>query len=218
MVRPDLIETMSMEKVIRNWDEWKQVGDSGSEAIGKLRTWAMRWTGATGIDGKVDVLIDFLSWIDIPDQLGHRYKNNGGMFSIQALQSELQALEKIYLVLDELKTGAGLFHADEREHTNRWFSDLLRLAMQEIKVNLSVRVPTGVQVVTPETASGMKFDSVFVIGLTEGIFPRIQHESWLLSDEERGLLNEAGVLLSRSKSRQGVEDLNFDNRSSRKLS
>lgn len=208
-IDPDKIEENCLDRVIRSWEDWTTGGGDEYEGIVQLQIWADRWQAAAEFGEKAQILIDFLYWVDIPLQLGCERKNNFGRLSADVFQAEIHALKKMHEILYDLIESASFYHSNIRGEGGQDFVLIFQLAMQGEMIALKRRDAGGVQVVTPETASGMLFDSVFLVGMSEGIFPRMQYESWLLSEEERGWFEEAGIFLTRSGNRQKNEDLAF---------
>lgn len=50
----------------------------------------------------------------------------------------------------------------------------------------------GIYVISPEQIMGLKFEKIYAAGMTEGDFPAELRADWLIKEDERKILNEAG--------------------------
>jgi len=213
----DQLEKCLLDEVIRDWEDWKaalerqapceEVGEVWRQGWEELRRRAQEWSGAAPWTKWADLLRGLISWLDVPEALGRR--RGCGTLSLFEVRAEMQSLQALQEIADQMERLTGLLRQTGEIVGIGEFADVLRRMLEDTSISLTERHDTGVQVVTPETASGMNFRAVFVLGLAEGEFPAPPRESWLYSDRERRTLREAGVFLSTSEDRTASEDFSF---------
>ena len=213
----DQLESCLLAEVIRGWNDWsvalgRRAPDEATDAVwrqgwNELRERVREWSGPATWTQWGKRLCDLLDWLDIPATLGRR--RSEGILSLAEIRAELTSLEELRDVANQMERLDALLQQSEDPAGATDFADFLRRSLQDLSVSLVDRQDTGVQVVTPETASGMKFRAVFVLGLAEGEFPAPPRESWLYSDQERRTLAEAGISLPTSEDRAAAADFSF---------
>ncbi len=213
----DFFEGRLLEEVIRNWAEWptalaRQAPDETTqeEWRGKwqeLRLRAQEWERPVAWAEWASRLRDLLSWLDLPGQL--QRLRRADILSLPEVRAELQCLEEVLTAATALENLAGVSPTGDNLPVIADLGDMLRQLLGEATVALVDRQAAGVQVVTPETGSGMSFKTVFILGLAEGDFPAPPRESWLYGDRERQTLGEAGVLLRTANDRVAAADFSF---------
>lgn len=214
---PDLLEKSLLGAVIRDWNDWdeainRQAPDENRanewrKGLSELRSQVLKWTDEATWQGRASELRELMQWLGIPSLL--QSKRSDGLIDLMEVRAEMEAMSALLAAADELEEISGILIAKNTGITVGTFAALLRRILQGARVNLSDRRDTGVQVVTPGTASGMRYPLVFVLGLTEGEFPAPAKESWLYGDEERRSLGEAGIILSTAEGRTATEDFYF---------
>ncbi len=120
--------------------------------------------------------------------------------------AELLRLLRSLLVADSLLTA---LDANPASDSARFLREL-RSAIDQARVNRSPTRTGRVLVTTVTDARGLPHDHVFILGLSEGIFPAPQAEDPLYLDSERQALREAGVLLETQAERAGDEGLFYE--------
>ncbi len=213
----DLLERCLMGEVIRDWEDWqpaihRQAPDESTEeswhsSWAELRQKAQEWSGTASWMTWADRLRRLLFWINVPAVMGRR--RAAGILSLTETRAELLSLQALLDAVGQVERIPGFLQHPEEKIGAGTFVDILRRMLQDTTVSLADRQDMGVQVVTPETASGMNFQAIFVLGLAEGEFPSRPRESWLYSDRERRAMREAGVFLSTSEERTAAENFSF---------
>ena len=213
----DELEKCLLSEVIRNWEDWmtamtrqapeEAVGEKWRQGWNELQQRVKEGSGAASWTDWAARVRNLLVWLDAPTVLGRRRRE--GTLSLFEVRAELESLESILGAMDQMEQMAALLQQNGEKTGPGDLAEILRRVLSEATVNLSERQDTGVQVVTPETASGMNFRAVFVLGLAEGKFPAPPRESWLYNDRERRTLGEVGVCLSTSEDRTAAADFAF---------
>ena len=213
----DSFEQALLDEVIRHWEAWpaalaRRAPDGATQEAWRdkwheLRQRAQEWEQPATWTEWADRLRGLLSWLELPAQL--RRLRRAGTLSLAEVRAELQCLEAILAVAATLAGLTAIAPADEGVPGLAELDEMLRQLLGEATVALEERQAAGVQVVTPETGSGMNFRAVFVLGLAEGEFPAPPRESWLYGDRERQTLGEAGVLLRTAQDRAAAADFSF---------
>ena len=213
----DEMEKCLLEEVLKDWEDWpaamqrrapaENVSESWRQGWQELRQRGQEWAGDSTWANWAERLQDFLSWIDAPAAICRRRID--GVLSLEEARAEMQCLQALQEAVTELEQVAEKLRQPEEKAGAGKFAEMIRRFLADATVTLVDRQATGVQVVTPETASGANFRAVFVLGLAEGKFPAPPRESWLYSDRERRTLGEAGVLLPTSEERTAAADFAF---------
>ncbi len=213
----DQLESCLLGEVIRGWSDWpvalgRSAPDEMTDALwrqgwNELLLYVREWSGPATWTQWAKRLSGLLDWFDVTATLGRR--RSKGVLSLAEIRAELTSLAALRDATVQVKQLDEVLRQPEEMVGAADFADFLRRTLQDLSVSLADRQDTGVQVVTPETASGMKFRAVFVLGLAEGEFPAPPRESWLYSDQERRTLAEAGISLPTSEDRAAAADFSF---------
>ncbi len=138
-----------------------------------------------------DYLQGFLDYLSLPEKFGALYR--AGVLDLAQLGLLLKTHKKMS---DALKELADLYkRAGERETrlpAGRYAATLAQ-KMAEMSIN-SPGDRGGVRVVEASDVAGLSASYVYIFGLKEGDFPRLEAENWLYSDVERKNLSMVGVL------------------------
>lgn len=213
----DRLERLLLDEVVRGWEDWpaalrrripEDSADAGwLEAWPRVRERAAAWDGPAAWPEWAGRLRGLLEWLEVPAALGRRRRS--GVLGLDAVRAELQGLEALTGAAAQLEALDGLADRPGTAVDAGEAAAALRRLLEDVPVLLADRMEGGVQVVTPETASGMNFRAVFVLGLAEGEFPAPPRESWLYSDRERQALAAVGVILRTSRQRAAAADFAF---------
>jgi ATP-dependent helicase/DNAse subunit B len=214
---PELLEKLLLPEVLSRWEDWdsallrqapdETIAKQWLEDMAELRDQAGRWTQAENSSRIIDCFQGWLQWLDFPATL--RCCRKAGILGLMEMRAELSAWQQVTAAVTEMENIFGWLDPAAKGFNAADFSSMLRRLLNSATVDLRDRQDSGVQVVTPGAASGMKFPVVFILGLTEGEFPAQPRESWLYSDSERRLLAEVGIPLSTAAARSSMEDFNF---------
>ena len=201
------VEYDVLKVVIKAINDWP-VNQPWSESFQELRQWMEDWSATQNWLEQIDVLRRFLLALDLPACIA-AYLDNG-MFPAGMEKHEQQAMKLLFEVLSELEADAELVAINEAPLTDkRKFNEMLSQALRETNMETAERKGSGVQFVTPDTASGRQYHTVFLADLTDGVFPKSQKENWLYSEAERRRLSELGVALPLPGATLKREDLAF---------
>lgn len=202
----DELECSLLGEVLRNWEDWP----TSEEWRGKwqeLRLRVQEWESPAAWSEWARRLRELLLWLDVSQTL--KQQRQLGTLSLPEVRAELECLNELLAAADSMQELSGFWPQDGELPGIAEMGELLRQLLADATVALEDRQDAGVQVVTPETGSGMKFRMVFVLGLAEGEFPAPSRESWLYDDRERRTLSEAGVFLRTADDRAATADFAF---------
>ncbi|HHW14602.1 MAG TPA: hypothetical protein GXX28_06680, partial [Firmicutes bacterium] len=104
---------------------------------------------------------------------------------------------------------AGNLLPETEELTLADFLATLQAALTEARYTVSPAAPGGVALLTETQSRGLEFPYVFFLHLLDGVVPRPAGEDWLLPEEARRRLVDAGVLLDTARDRLERERLLF---------
>jgi len=143
----------------------------------------------------------------VPRQLGEAYR--AGDITLAMLQEELVAYDRLLKLLAEMEESFALVGQDRRVLNIADLTEHLLKAMGSERLSHTVPPANAVRVATPDAVRGLSYRAVFILGLSEGEFPRHERENWLYNDSERQLLRELGVALMTRQESRAREDLFF---------
>ncbi len=213
----DRLEQCLLPAVIRNWSDWEvaieqQAPDAAAarlwqDCLSEIRLQLGQWDAAV-VEGAMFAGFNaWTGWLELPAAL--RQCRVAGSLSLSEVRAELAAWQMILSAMEELATIFSWLRPGIPQIKPHEFASLLRRMLQGARVDINDRQDQGVQLVTPGTASGMRYSLVFILGLTEGEFPAQPRESWLYGDAERRLFGELGLQLSTAAGRSSLEDFYF---------
>ncbi len=212
----DAAEQAALSRVIGSWRDWfgvfnKNTADEnlvtsrpGFDSLALLVRSLPR-QGPCG--AHVAALKSVLAALAMPATLGKAYK--AGLLPLPVLQAGLQAWEKCGEALDAMEEGFALAGQADRLLTAAEFLRFFRQAVAGQTLRPDGYNEQAVQVVSPAGLRGVTFRAVFVLGLTDGEFPRRERENWLYDDRERSELASLGLSLTTAAFRRAEEDLYF---------
>ena len=213
----DNLEKAVLGEVVRDWNDWEtaicrqaagtQVRDSWLQGVLELRQRSMEWEKEWSWQEWAEKIVDLLDWLDVPAALKKR--RAAGVLDLQGVRAELSGLQLLLEAADQFRCIEEVLPYTNAKVTASHVGEALRQILQARRIPISESEDVGVQVVTPGTASGMKFSAVFLLGLTEGEFPALPRESWLYGDAERQAMAEVGVLLTTAAEREKTVDFSF---------
>ena len=213
----DLVEHRLSAGLLRSWQDWPAAIDRYAPDQATAELWSARlaelreqqtvWTELTRKESVFAAFRAWADWLDLPGAL--RQCRSQGTLSLAEVRAELLAWQAVLSAVAELEQMFSYLQQGHEPLGPGEFAALLRRMLQGTVIELTGRQEAGVQLVSPGTASGMKFSLVFVLGLTEGEFPAQPRESWLYGDGQRRLFGEMGLELSTAAARGLLEDFYF---------
>jgi ATP-dependent helicase/nuclease subunit B len=69
---------------------------------------------------------------------------------------------------------------------------------KDATITLQKGNPKGIQVLEVANVQALTFTHVFLMGLREGVFPKIKFENWLYNDKERAVLHDLDINLQQT--------------------
>lgn len=213
----DELERSLLGEVLLKWEDWLQAlarqapdeptSEDWRDNWQELRLRVQEWESPADWTEWARRLRELLLWLDVSKTLKRRRQD--GTLSLAEVRAELGCLDELLAAADAMQELSGFGPPDAELPEITEMGELLRQLLTDAAVVLEDRQDAGVQVVTPETGSGMRFRTVFVLGLAEGEFPAPPRESWLYDDRERRTLGEVGVVLRSAGDRAAAADFAF---------
>ena len=213
----DQVEHCLSAGLLRNWQDWPAAIDRHApdqataelwrECLAELREQQAVWAGLTKTESVFAGFRAWADWLDLPAAL--KQCRREGTVTLAEMRAELLAWQAMLSAVTELEQMFSYLQQGREPIGPGELAALLRRMLQGTAVELAGRQEAGVQLVSPGTASGMKFSLVYVLGLTEGEFPSQPRESWLYGDGQRRLFGEMGLELSTAAARRLLEDFYF---------
>lgn len=214
-VDAEALEQQSLERLVRNWEDWLKLvrderfagGDEGRRGFAMLRRMVTALPDK-GICGDfTEAVRKFLAGLSPAEYAGEAYRQ--GFFDLTALKRWLAAWRALDEMLDDIEQGFMDVGQADRKLELAEFAKYFRQAAAGKIIRLEGYKAGGVQVISPSGVRGTSYRTVYLVGLTEGEFPLREKENWLYDESERGLLGELGIALNTAKFRRAEEDLFF---------
>lgn len=138
-------------------------------------------------------LKEFIGQLPLEQRLGSLYKH--GRVALDALTACLRARDEYLKMLDSLQEDyVRCGREKEQISLNDWQS-LLAEAAKAVQLVLERGRADGVLITSVVNVQGLSFDYVYIMGVRESEFPKIDNENWIYNDKERAMLTTAGVNL-----------------------
>lgn len=138
-------------------------------------------------------LKNFIVLLPLEERLGALYKK--GILQLEAVAACLRARDAYVEMLRQLQEDyVRCKRADEKISLSEW-QELLAEATQSVQLVLEQGRADGVLITSVVNVQGLAFDSVYLMGLREGEFPKADNENWIYNDRERSELAALGVEL-----------------------
>ncbi|MDO6355240.1 PD-(D/E)XK nuclease family protein [Caloramator sp. CAR-1] len=149
-------------------------------------------------------LLKFIDQNKIRENIIYQYKN--GKISNDILIRDLKAFLGF---IDELNRLEEIYSLVEGKISFEEFLTILEEALKDTKVTIKKKNISGVKVLTPDVLRGTSYSAVFIIGLNEGIFPRLSLSSNLFTYEEKEYLEGKGIRLGNISFEMNRNKINF---------
>lgn len=143
-----------------------------------------------------------LDGYDLENNILHRYEING---DFKLLQRDLANLKGIKEIINNME--ATLF-LNEKIDLEEYLMILLDYFHEENVIETKGN-PNGVKIVTIDNARGIQYRKVFILGLTQGVYPNLISNNYFFSDDNYSILKDTGIDVKDYKNRLDNEILKF---------
>ena len=138
-------------------------------------------------------LKDLLESLPLAQRLGSLYK--AGRVQLTVVSSCLRARDAYLKMLAQLQDDyVRCAHAEEKISLNEW-QELLVEAAKAVQLVLAHGRADGVLITSVINVQGLNFAYVYIMGVRESEFPKVDNENWIYNDKERAELTGAGINL-----------------------
>lgn len=138
-----------------------------------------------------NLLYDFLTYMKIPEKIRSDAESSAAQGDNAGAEELLQLWRVLCRCLDEIVGSAGARECDGTD-----FLQFVKLAFSETDIGM---IPTSVDEVLVGGAAKIRplsAKTVYIIGGSDGIFPKKPDEGGIFSEYEKSLLEKAGIELS----------------------
>ncbi|WP_026894785.1 PD-(D/E)XK nuclease family protein [Clostridiisalibacter paucivorans] len=162
------------------------------------------------IDEIIDKYMEIIEFYDITDRIKILYESTKD-YSI--LHRDLSAISRFKEILNEVKEickpiyGKGIALED--------LYRLIKRLCENESIYLNNLPERCVNVLTPSTARGSRFSTVFIMGMIQGEYPNVINKSWFFRDEDIEIFKNMGIDFKSYQDRLDKEKLLFANAISR---
>ena len=151
-------------------------------------------------------MLQLLEELQLAKNLGSLYQE--GRLELAAMSIVLQSCRLLKQVIQQLIDDYRNCGQSELLVSLGKWQQILTDAMQGVNVILKPGRQDGVLITEVMNIQGLTFDYVFVLGLREGVFPKVNNENWIYNDKERKELQGVGLELPNT-SLAYAEDAGF---------
>ncbi|PRX42525.1 ATP-dependent helicase/DNAse subunit B [Planifilum fimeticola] len=144
----------------------------------------------------------FREWIRRIEPAAKGSELEGDPELLPLLAEDLHAFRQLDSIAQEWEALYGRIGAGRQRSDLPSFVAALTAAAERKPVRSRPGVRGGLQVLEPNQVRGDRYRAVFLLGCTEGVWPRPIREDWLLSDEEVNRLRDEAVLLPTTDERR----------------
>lgn len=137
-----------------------------------------------------DSIMNLINSLNIEKNSGEMYKR--GQMDLMLLKRTVNSVQVLKRVFEEIINGLKLLGLADRRISALEFSKYLTQVLADKNLVLSP-AKGGVKIINPASVHGVSFPVVYIMGLTEGEFPKIKRENWLYNDSERAELFMMGM-------------------------
>lgn len=148
-------------------------------------------------------LLDFLDKLGLKKRLGELHQQ--GKIALAELQCALLTEQKLIDNAKLLLNDYTVCNFQEAKLSLGEWLDLWRASLQGQEVSIGFTRFNGIAVKPVTALQGTTKPYVFLLGMQEGIFPKLQHESWIYSDKERATLTSMDLKLGTTAEGYGRE-------------
>lgn len=151
-------------------------------------------------------MLELVSQLQLERTMGLLYKE--GKIELAGMRLVLQSKGLLVQAIQQLMDDYVSCGQAEKPLTLTEWQQILADAVQEANIVIQQGRPDGVLLTEVTNVQGLAFDYVFVLGLREGVFPKVNNENWIYNDKERKELKGAGLELPNT-SLAYAEDAGF---------
>ena len=151
-------------------------------------------------------LLAFLEQLQLEKTLGFLYQQ--GKLELKGMGLVLQNKRLLIQTIQQLMEDYASCGMDAKPLTLLEWQQLVVEAAQEANLVIQRGRSDGVLLTEVTNVQGLDYDYVFVLGLREGVFPKVNNENWIYNDKERKELQGAGLELPNT-SLAYAEDAGF---------
>lgn len=163
------------------------------ELLELLDSFIAKAAAAAPLSERVEQLTQLVQVLNLERVLGSLHKQGQLPLDVAAacLRTQAQVLKLLQQLLEDYRRCE---HAADKLTLAAW-QELLRDTLSQAVLTLQPGRQDGVLVTEVSNIQGLSFAAVYILGLREGEFPKINNENWIYNDKERQTLNALGVEL-----------------------
>ena len=151
----------------------------------------------------VDILSTELAHWDMSGRAGKAYQQDA--IDLDRIKI-LAGCENFCLkILQDMELAFAQSGKDEEKITVDEFLTIWLDLSKDATITLQKGNARGIQVLEAANVQGVTFPYVFLMGLREGVFPKIKFENWLYNDKERALLHDLGINLQQTSANVAMD-------------
>lgn len=91
----------------------------------------------------------------------------------------------------------------------KYFINLLKSLLEEEELIIKEKNKNGVYIISPSLSRGLEFENVYILGLSEGEYPKIKKNNWFFNNRNMNLLNKKGIIYPSNRELYDKEKLLF---------
>lgn len=139
----------------------------------------------------IDIVEALKRVIDYYDLSKNIQKNYSILKDYSILQRDVDAYSAFMSILDKIILTSKLVY-DGEIRLKDFYEMFIRFA-SDIKIKAEYGNPTGVNIFTPSSIRGMSLNTVFIVGLAQGVYPSVIKDNWFFREKDYKLFRKIGI-------------------------
>ncbi|WP_130806366.1 PD-(D/E)XK nuclease family protein [Senegalia massiliensis] len=91
----------------------------------------------------------------------------------------------------------------------KYFMNLLKDLFKEEEIIIKEKDKNGVHIISPSLSRGLEFENIYILGLSEGNYPKTKKNNWFFNKKNMNLLNRKGIIYPSNREIYDKEKLLF---------
>jgi len=91
----------------------------------------------------------------------------------------------------------------------KYFMNLLKDLFEEEEIIIKEKNKNGVHIISPSLSRGLEFEKIYILGLSEGKYPKTKKNNWFFNRKNMNLLNRKGIIYPSNREIYDKEKLLF---------
>ncbi|MGO1370664.1 MAG: PD-(D/E)XK nuclease family protein [Senegalia sp. (in: firmicutes)] len=152
--------------------------------------------------------IDYIKKILVDiDLQGNIYKLYLEHKSKEIYYRDIRFINKLYEILENIERSFHVFFKDEFDINS--FYRILKKVFEKEDIVIREKRKDGINIINPSLTRGLSFEEIYIVGLSEGKYPKTYKNDWFFNKRNEELLKDKGIIYPTKKEIYDKEKLLF---------